>query len=125
MLHGNGRGDMWWPTSDVGKMTEAYHELAKYFHDQEQTAQDSPQQSEGHDSISRCSSGAVSDAAFIAPHAHEMTRPLPHPGMTRPPSHPGTHQHGMFQQYSRNNSVGNNSMMGNNSMGPPLGYAMS
>lgn len=34
MLHGNGRGDMWWPTSDVGKMTEAYHELCGHFREQ-------------------------------------------------------------------------------------------
>mmetsp|Transcript_9835 Transcript_9835/g.24265 ORF Transcript_9835/g.24265 Transcript_9835/m.24265 type:complete len:385 (+) Transcript_9835:40-1194(+) len=27
MLHSNGRGDMWWPTDDVSKMTEAYREL--------------------------------------------------------------------------------------------------
>jgi len=33
MLHANGRGDMWWPTSDVAKMTEAYNELCQHFKD--------------------------------------------------------------------------------------------
>jgi len=111
MLHGNGRGDMWWPTSDVGKMTEAYHELATYFRENEHAAnaQDSPQQSEGHESISRCSSGAMSEKGFAAPQAQ---------GMTRPPSHPGTHQQAMMQQQQQQQP-------GNNSMGPPVGYAMS
>jgi hypothetical protein len=29
MLHANGRGDMWWSTDDLEKMTEAYQELRK------------------------------------------------------------------------------------------------
>uniref|UniRef100_A0A7S4K9W9 Uncharacterized protein n=1 Tax=Guillardia theta TaxID=55529 RepID=A0A7S4K9W9_GUITH len=30
MLHGNGRGDMWWPTSDLENMTEAYNALCAH-----------------------------------------------------------------------------------------------
>ena len=38
MLHANGRGDMWWTSVDVSKMSEAYRELVDVIQAQQTTA---------------------------------------------------------------------------------------
>ena len=38
MLHANGRGDMWWTSVDVSKMSEAYRELVDVILAQQTTA---------------------------------------------------------------------------------------
>lgn len=39
MLHSNGRGDMWWSTHDVSKMTEAYNALREALFPADQASQ--------------------------------------------------------------------------------------
>jgi len=39
MLHSNGRGDMWWSTHDISKMTDAYNALRKALFDSDQSRQ--------------------------------------------------------------------------------------
>lgn len=86
MLHGNGRGDMWWPTSDVGKMTEAYHELCGHFREQNMIPADSPYHT-NDEVISRAPSGET------VPKVQPLV-----PQFSRPPSHPQSQMGGMGQQ---------------------------
>ncbi len=70
MLHGNGRGDMWWPTSDVEKMTEAYHQLCAHFRDQNMIPGSDPEAV-----ISRAPSTSEAPSPKILPLAPAFSRP--------------------------------------------------